>query len=404
MEYLSLIANLLKWLLIVSTVSAAVVMLIGIFHPLTFRVKFRASILGQRAEIWGSYLFGILNLGVVATPNIQDVSLKIFSWKKLLRRNRRLGKNEAPPWQPPASPPPPRDSVPPDRLSEETDKHAPGTTAVETKATQSQPETADNLREKPATQVSNEPGIEALPPGDGRHHEQPAEEPEITGVHDKTPDIKTTKTSDQLKNISDKEPETVEPIVTPAKEAPVDATPLKPLHEVTKEQTPDKQPDTDSEPTNASTKKTTDDWRARARKFRRDFSNRYRQLKSYLRLFSRKWRVFSPVLSRFWARGKQGFKLHEPALKLRYALHEPYITGMFHGSMSIFSGLANRFGVDFIPVPAFGEPGVYAKGRVTAVIRPWKFMAAMLGLLLERDLYREVWTAFKWYRRQRQQA
>ncbi len=111
----------------------------------------------------------------------------------------------------------------------------------------------------------------------------------------------------------------------------------------------------------------------------------------------RKWQVLFPVFQRFWKRGKKGFSISDPTLLLRYALHEPYLTGMFHANLAILSGMAGRFGVNFQPMPVFAEPCVYARGRATAIIRPWRLVLAMLGLLCEPDLYRELWQLLKWY-------
>lgn len=398
MEYLSIAADLLKWLLLISSLAAAVIMAIAIFHPVRFRVRLRASILGQRAEIWGSYLFGILNLGVIATPNVQDVTIKIFCWKKLLQRTRRISATVSPekPEQQASQTPDKKNEAAPTTATtadQETvtvsrqDKTVTETAAVEEEADEAQKETV--LPAKPP--LEPEPSSEPSP--------TKAEEPVIDKVQ--PAEIKPVQTKPSEAYIEPDGAAMTPPAAEPPQAVPVDTVPLEPLHKT--DEKPKAKP-TATETASESQKEPVDNWRSMARKFRRDFSRRYRQLKNYLKLFGQKWQILSPVLKRFWARGKQGFRLHEPTLKLRYALHEPYITGMFHGSMSILAGLANRFGLNFIPVPSFNEPGVYARGQVTAIIRPWKFMAALLGLAFEKDLYKEAWAAFKWYRLKRQQT
>jgi hypothetical protein len=68
------------------------------------------------------------------------------------------------------------------------------------------------------------------------------------------------------------------------------------------------------------------------------------------------------------------------------------------GNLAIVSGLASRFGFNFVPVPAFGQPGIYGRGRATAKIHPWRLVQAAVGLLLEKQLWKELWQAFTWYR------
>lgn len=439
-DYLPIILDLLKLLLILSATASAMVLIVGLLHPLTFNVKLRASQFGQRAEIWASYLFGMLKIGVIATPNTQDVTLKILFYKKLLQRNQR------------PRPPGPQKNSPGDDQTHEVKPETPAevkadigpagksadTDKRETKATaDTRPPGQQPLESANETQASDDkcsgPAPEITPPASPAAIEASSaatvKEPEVKAAPAETPlpgatpaghekaaedalKQPTRPASDQISTPSDSDthrpaPEQTPPIRIPSQAVPdeIDATPLKPLGEVASEQTREQtrsadQPEHES---SAAEKPAGDDWRAKARRFRRDFGRRYRQVKSYIRLFMRKWQILSPVFWRFWARGKKGFSLSEPGLMVRYALHEPYITGMFHATMSMLAGAAGQFGINFVPVPVFSEPCFYARGRVTAIIRPWRFAAAMLGLLLERNLYRELWLAFKWYRANRQQ-
>ncbi|HOI92415.1 MAG TPA: hypothetical protein PLK28_18075 [Candidatus Rifleibacterium sp.] len=444
MDYLTLIWTTIQLLLIFAAASGAICLIIGLFHPITVNLKLRASQLGQRGEIWGSYLFGLVKIGVIATPHNQDVALKILYWQKFLQRNRRQKPTRpqpppATPWQPAtdsasATAPKTTDSMKPQPTTESA--------AASVKPAESSP-AAISKEEKRAETVKAESAVQAKPDSEPAIQTDAEKETEKKSVSEAAIESKT-----KIENMKTPEAETAgetepgimsestdgiraeimtedstEPFIKadeldsepapvtrqqPVDVTPVDVTPLKPVAEVAKEQ----QAAEKSEPaagirSDDQTEKAAaggSDWRARARRFRRDLNNRYQQLKRYIRLFMRKWQVVWPILQRFWGRGKKGFNLVEPTLKVRYALHEPYITGMFHGSISIFSGLAAQFGLNFIPVPMFGEPCIYARGRVTAVIRPWRFLAAMLGLLFERDLYREAWQAFSWYRARRQQA
>ncbi len=430
MDYLTLIWTTIQLLLIFAAAGGAICLIIGLFHPITVNLKLRASQLGQRGEIWGSYLFGLVKIGVIATPHNQDVALKILYWQKFLQRNRRQKPTRpqpppSTPWQTGADSPPTAAQEPaaqPARQEQTTTEAA----ATSVKPVEASPvaiskeeKQSETVRAESVTEAKPETGIEPpIKTAAQTAVESPDEAETDTGTRIETstkPGVKTdTDTRQDSENnttAQTKAPPAEPAPVTrpqPVDVTPVDVTPLKPVAEVAREQqTAEKsEPATDVRSDDRTEKAAAggSDWRARARRFRRDLNNRYQQLKRYIRLFMRKWQVVWPVLQRFWGRGKKGFSLVEPTLKVRYALHEPYITGMFHGSIAIFSGLAAQFGLNFIPVPMFGEPCIYARGRVTAVIRPWRFLAAMLGLLFERDLYREAWQAFSWYRARRQQA
>lgn len=427
MEYLPAGIALIKLLLILSATGAAIVLIIGLFHPLTFRVRLRASQLGQRAEIWASYLFGMLKIGVIATPNTQDITLKILFWKKLLQRNQR----PRPPRPPKpasqtdgtASPVEPAPSVPPTAEKSATSE-SPGPVPLEPdQPTETVPEA--KISEQVVSSQTEPPANSQSTPAE-KPQEMPTQptsaqsaDKATTARIDNSPPEKTTSaakaefsapsqgsTEPELIS-STQEPEDVTPIKVspPPTPADIDTTPLKPISEVAAEQTRQ-----DSETTSRTgstseeqSKPTGENWRAKARRFRRDLGNRYRQLKNYIKLFMRKWQIISPIFWRFWGRGKRGLSLSEPWLMVRYALNEPYITGMFHATMAMVAGVVGQFGINFFPVPVFSEPCIYARGGVTAIIRPWRFAAAMLGLLFERDLYRELWSAFKWYRASRQQ-
>ena len=464
MEYLPLIWTIIQLLLIFAAAAGAICLIIGLFHPITVNLKLRASQLGQRGEIWGSYLFGLVKIGVIATPHNQDVALKILYWQKFLQRNRRQKPTR--PQPPPAGP----WQASTGSTSAAAQKPVPSGDAGAQPTTETATASAEPVESSPAaiskeekqseiaraaSDVTTTSDSEPVPQSGITKEETKTPSPEVSiETKIKTESVKITEAEAAGKTDSETASEspdgarpetgagneaTAEPDINtdtcskkgsaseataqakvppseptpvtkpqPVDVTPVDVTPLKPVAEVAREQkTAEKSETTAGVRGDDRTGKAAaagDDWRARARRFRRDLNNRYQQLKRYIRLFMRKWQIVWPVLQRFWGRGKKGFSLVEPTLKVRYALHEPYITGMFHGSISIFSGLAAQFGLNFIPVPMFGEPCIYARGHVTAVIRPWRFLAAMLGLLLERDLYREAWQAFRWYRTRRQQA
>lgn len=438
MDYLNLIWTIIQLLLIFAAAAGAICLIIGLFHPITVNLKLRASQLGQRGEIWGSYLFGLVKIGAIATPHNQDIALKILFWQRFLQRNRRQKPTRTqpppvPPWQTSTDSTSTATSKPAEnaRLQPMTETAAASVKPPEISRAESVSEAKPYIERASRTDAEKEAKKKSVP----ETVNEPEIKPETAKTAETDTSIKTGSGTDTKSSSStgfeagakagaDSAQDSDSEAATQAKArasdptpvtrpqpvdvTPVDVTPLKPVAEVEREQkaTEKAEPATGARSDDQTVKaaETGSDWRARARRFRRDLNNRYQQLKRYIRLFMRKWQVVWPILQRFWGRGKKGFSLVEPTLKVRYALHEPYITGMFHGSISIFSGLAAQFGLNFIPVPMFGEPCIYARGHVTAVIRPWRFLAAVLGLLCERDLYREAWQAFRWYRARRHQA
>jgi len=388
-----------QYLLIFMLIASSAAFLVAMFHPLRFDVKLRASIRGQRAEIWFVYLFRIFKIGVIATPHTQDIVLKIFTWKKLIERQQRT-RTPAParPVPPAEKPDKPDASVP---ASNTTTGAKPADDNLATiKEPVEQPSDISVAEEeeeekaaepiiKAASATTEEAKIIAEP-----SQTDPTEAAAVIS-HDDKPETAQITSENEISPPSEIKP----PEIKPPEIKPVDTTPLKPISESSGTETK-KSPAPEKPQDKAENSATTADTsiRQKLRKFKRDLSRRFRQFQSYARIFRQKWRLLIPIFKKFWQRGKKGFGLLNPAIKLRYALHEQYLTGMMQANMAVLSGFAGRFGLNFIPVPVFTEPGVYGKGYVSAVIRPWRLVIAALGLLFEKQLYKELWQAFKWYR------
>ncbi|MBU1107942.1 MAG: hypothetical protein KKB51_14815 [Candidatus Riflebacteria bacterium] len=434
MEILSTIWQITQTLLLITVIISSVMLLIALFHPLRFDVKLRGSVKGQRAEVWFVYLFRLFKIGVIATPHTQDLVVSFMGWKKRLDR---LGSRK------PASNPPP---TTPSGAVPSTDTSAPTTSTAAPQTTESatsadvqvndKPIKADVTAESPpitdSVVKSKEPSSraptssEAIPVD---HRTETADA--TTGTAEASDTVsavvdepllphKTQQSPEQIaatpalseKNapeIDPEKPETIEPVIESDKPvADIDSRPLKPLHEVEAEYKAAK--DNESGRANAqpgadtadATGKATKSLKQVLRRFKRDASRRFNQFKTYARLFRLKWRSLSPVFKRFWQRGKPGFGLPRIDLLLRYALHEPYLTGMCHGTLAVASGMAGQWGVNFVPVPQFGAPMIYSRAYVTAVVRPWRLLYATAALLFEKQLYKEIWQLFKWYREKKQ--
>jgi len=418
-DFLGIGLDLLKLLLIILLTGTAIVSIIALLHPLTFNLKLRASKLGQRAEIWASYFFGALKIGVIATPDTQDLTLKFLFWKKLLQRSQR------------SKPPRPASRPTPPSSGADASPGSGSATSTVRPATTDEPHTpAENAfpGALPEPERSSEPApvshadatSEAIIAPTGQTVVQPDSttmpaivQPDKTTPRASLPEPETGESApEEYQSPETKAPPSLPPVVNPEPQttasktstgpAPIDDKPLKPIAAVSAEQTRNQtrdQNETAASPGDSArnAQPAANNWRGRFRKFKRDLSRRYLQVKGWLRIFMRKWQVLFPVFQRFWKRGKKGFSISDPTLLLRYALHEPYLTGMFHANLAILSGMAGRFGVNFQPMPVFAEPCVYARGRATAIIRPWRLVLAMLGLLCEPDLYRELWQLLKWY-------
>lgn len=380
-----------------------VAMLIALFHPLRFDLNLRGSIRGQKAQLWFVYLFKIFKVGIIATPHTQDLVIKIFFWQKLIKRNQRQkprpkpeseAKYEPKPPEPPPEPPFEVTSKPESFPDKEIEQKAP---EVEDK-----PEEFMGPEELEPQQIEAEPEIgpekteEEKPVVEARAEEN--QESEEYRTHDIPEEIVVTNEIEQTK------PETPTPELqhrhdenASEKQTTGGEAKIKPLDEV--------DPFAKTETASSAKKqvehkadKGNDTWRARFRQIRRRVAQKYSQAKKWIRILGRKYRLLSPVFFKFWNRSKKGFKIDQPAVMCRYALHEPYLTGMFQGNLAIFSGILQRFGIDFVSVPVFTSPTLYTRAKASLVLLPYRFIFALIALFFERVLWAEAWKLFKWYR------
>ncbi|MEW6711905.1 MAG: hypothetical protein AB1403_18935 [Candidatus Riflebacteria bacterium] len=389
-----------KWLFIFSAAFAATAAIIALFHPLRFNFSFRSTIRGQRGEVWFSYLFRIFRIGVIASPHTQDLVLKIFFWQKLLHRNTRPRK-KPPVTRPPEEPlqpvfsPEKKDS---DVAEEQTSAAKPMTEIITEPVKEpvsAQPEeTKPQLPTSPdqgTTKETQEPSVLKTPKVESAA-ETPAEpSQEITAKSEPLPP--EAQISEEKNQAIPEKPraESIEASI-PEKITPISE--LDPFARQSNEETPGS-PKPEEEKTAG---KTEESWQKKFRNLRRRLTQKYNQARYWLRFAGRKYRLLSPIFWKFWARSKKGFRIEKPALACRYALHEPYLTGMFQGNLAIFSGMLQRFGIEFVPVPVFTGPTIYGRGKMSLVLLPYRFIFALIGLFFERLLWSEAWQLFKWYR------
>lgn len=410
MEILSTLWQIAQTLLLIVVIIGSAATLVAILHPLRFDLKLRGSVKGQRAEVWFVYLFRLFKIGVIATPHTQDVVVSFMGWKKRLERSGRKKPEKSPP---PASPPETPSSPEPSMVTPSSSS-TPTTPASAVSGSEDEPfentaepvaekaggeetsvlSTADSAEISPATDEAVVKTSDEVVSDSKQSLEEPTQQAEPVEMPAKDSPAQTVHA----------EPETIEPVTVETGTAvpEIDSRPIKPLSEVEAEYKAAKESEAAAQDGQKSGSSATGSLKQTLRRFKRDASRRFKQFKGYARLFRLKWRALSPVFKRFWQRGKRGFGLPRIDLLLRYALHEPYLTGMCHGTLAVASGMAGQFGINFVPVPQFGAPMLYSRANLTAVVRPWRLLYATGALLFEKQLYKELWQLFKWYRGKKQ--
>jgi hypothetical protein len=389
MEILTTLWIVSKYALLAASISLLIAVLFSLFHPIYLKLNFRTTIKGQRAEFWLLYFFKSLRIGVIATPHTQDVLVRFLFWEKIIQRNSKISK------KPLVSAPPTSNS---DFGKSQSEPVAPC-------KSESKPATETKDLERPDTSMPiDEPEVvheetKATKVEPIKHTETTFNEPVEKESAQSRPDTSEIDSKSEVPDKPYKEEKKKEPTSSPASveqaEEAEEVIP-KPLSEVEKDFAENMKKSEEQ----ASSEKEIP-LRKRLANLKKLISKKYSEGKGWIRFGLNKWKIVKPIFTRFWERSKAGFSIINPGLKCRYALHEPYITGMFQGSMAILAGIFARAGVEFVPIPEFTAPMIYVKGRAGAKIRPWKFLWAAIGIILEPQLWKEGYHAFKWYRAKR---
>jgi hypothetical protein len=389
---------ILQWLIIISVIFAILALVIALFHPLRFHLNLRGSVKGQRAELWFFYLFRLLKIGVIATPHTQDVVLKIWFWEKILQRNQRPRKPSAPSGDGGEGdfPAGPADATRPDAEAAASTTKATTKSSLAAKDESTQAKT-DIKKSAPASDAPKDVADastatadqdKASPPS---NIEAPAEETETDSQVEPEEEVHIPEASEPEENSSEKAVQEPRAEENPCPER-VESESLAPISDIdpfSKEQgSQTKQEQKSSQP----------GFRQKMRNIKQLISKKYQQGKKWLRFAGRKYKLLKPIFLKFWRRARKAFRLENPAIMCRYALHEPFLTGMFQGNMAIVSGVLQGFGVNFVPVPVFGAPTIYAKAKASAVIRPWRMVLAVIALFFEITLWKECYKLFIWYK------
>ena len=399
--------TIIKWSAIVGGCFVLISICIAVFHPIYFTLKGRASIKGQRGELNLSYLFNRLKIRCVAGAHTQELWLEIFGWKKLLQRETRKRTSVAKIQEEPAE------------TNQQKKDWEELSSIIESEIGVNKRSESDSVDEK-YDEFDNK--VVDSETEEFSAHEESAKISEIQETEkiektEKTSEMandkdfqseanleaKTEKNNEkafQEKQEADFATEILEsesvreeataPKVVVEPEYKVEATPeqLAQLQSILEEEERKEQEEVKK-----------DDWNQKLRKFKKDFNRRYDELRRGIRLIRQKWISLWPVVKRFWQRGKKGFRFHNTSLKIMYSLDEHYLTGMLYGYIAPTIGFAKKYGIDWTPVPLFPEKpgmGVYSRMEWHLDIRPYMLIWAVLGLLLEKNIYKEIYWLYKY--------
>ena len=371
--FLTVLWSIIKWAAIIGGSFALVVLLIVVFHPIYFTLKGRASVKGQRGEVMLSYLFNIVRIRYIASVHTQDVWLEIFKWRKLLQREtvhkaRTTATYKAADTNESVA----DESVVVSEQQESAVDEEVASEEIETTAQDSQHSAEKEELATEAAKSSEEPeAAEQTQETDSVAEESAAEEA-------------SAENEASVEESSESVSESSEP------EYKVEATPeqLAELQNILEAE----------EKKEEAKKKSGNEWRDKLRKFKKDFNRRYDELRGKIRLVRQKWKSLWPVAKRFWNRGKKGFKFHDASLKIKYSLDEHHLTGMMCGYLAPTVGFAKQYGVNWEPVPVFPDKpgaGIYSKASWHIDIRPYMLVWAVIGLLFEKNLYKELYWLYK---------
>ena len=388
-EFWVILWLIIKYGLIIGLSLGFVAFLIVVFHPIYITLKGRGSLKGQRGEATLSYLFGLLRLRYTASVHTQDVWLEFWRFKKLLQREtvvkERLPFNSKEKLE---EKPVESDSIPSDEKSEKsiTDYKE----EKETIRDNQQDNLEEKLKETLSEADTTKKEVEETKEADTKEDISEKKSEEIEETLEEASES-TQNQIDTNQNIEQEQQEdNLEESISEEEYPQVKATP---------EQLTQLQTILEEEEKSQSKEKSKSSLNAKLRKFKKDFNNRYNQLKSALKIIKQKWGSLWPVAKRFWNRGKKGFKFHDAYLKVEYSLDEHYLTGMMCGYLAPTVGFAQRYGLTFEPIPVFPnipEAGLYSKASWQIDIKPYRLIWAVTALLFEKNLYKELYWLYKW--------
>ena len=363
---------------------ALLAIMILLFHPIYLTLNGRASLMGQRGEVKLSYLFGLLRLRYIATVHTQDVWLEFAWFKKLLQRESVVSERVRA-----------RKDSESELKKEETPKEEKADVQVEEELKEEIKAADDSDK---AVEEKAETESAAFEETEKKEVSEPIEEKQTEAKAEITEKTEEAEEAEEVKEAVEEFQETSEISDEELAESLNDEN--MPRVEATPEQLAELQSILEAEEKKEQEKKAPkSDWRAKLRKFKKDFNRRYEQLQGKFRLAKQKWNSLWPVAKRFWNRGKKGFRFHDAYLKVEYSLDEHYLTGMLCGYLAPTIGFIKSYGLDFEPVAMFPDKpgyGVYSKAAWYLDIKPYRLVWAVAGLLFEKNVYKEIYWLYKY--------
>lgn len=367
--------------------------LIALFHPLKFRLRLNSSFDGHRLDFWFIYFFRLLKVGVLATEKKQNVCLKFAFWKKLHNLNPSPPKTDtdsesesesalsSKPISQSVSPQEPEPESPSKHTTEpKSDIEAESTLLQKT-------ESADQPKQKIEPQTTSKVESKTLSESEPVSEED-LKKTEADHKAQVTSDKKHPHSHEDTKLKTDDNPENIQAQT-------YDQSTFQDDQSIFHEEKDSKE---------GSEQKPAKNIIIKFKKVINKLKSNLSLLLKYSKLFKQKWQLLWPLFSKFFSRAASGFVFRKTAIMLRYALHEHHLTGMLQAPLSVFSGFADNFGINFTPIPEFSEPSYKLKGQVILIIKPWRLAYGLVLLFFSKTFIKEIWNLIKFaYKKRKEQ-
>jgi hypothetical protein len=315
---------------------AAIILLL---HPIVLEVRVRASLLGQKVFVKGSYLFFLLGYELEATALEQRGYYRVLGFKGLHFKERKRPVRARKVVE--AEVEPEFGDLGPEPVYEPEAVYEP------------EPVYEPEAVYEPEPVCEPEPAHEPEPV----YEPEPAHEPEP--VYEPEPIY-------EPESVCEPEPES-EPEPEPV---------AKPTAETEKKD-------------DASHEKPKSSYRSLLRGLKAKCNDAIAQFRVKTRWAERLWKLYSPVIKRFWGIIKKTIYYDGAWIKLNYALPQPHLTGMSYGIMAPLMDMAQRLKLEIKLNPTFEEPEVYCNCACKLAIRPMFIILAFIRLVFEFSLYPE---------------
>lgn len=363
--------EIFRFLFLSGLIFTSVSLIFFLLHPVDLKLFSRITPRCHRSRLRARHFFGLAALELTASINEQ--SLYFCIWKKRWRIKRWARQRPAPPEKPS----PPRPTTPADDNA---------------------PQIIDKMPEKPDMTTQDQT------------HDAERIDRQPSLIH-----------GAEKRKVSDM-PETIEPPVAEMSHEKTESLPAanqlppdQPCREQTVKDEPEKPEPVDlgssassGNPTVESSDRETgtqsywaeamESIRAGIKKLRKDLKTGIKSARKWIKLAFHYWTRFSPVIGRFLANLWRSFSVDGPCIFCKYALPDPFLTGIIHGTVSQVSGMLWPLGLRVYPIPAFPGPALYLRTNFGIRIFPWRVLGMTLRLFAEKEIWKGAWQLWKRYR------